>query len=107
MLGKTSRRSSLSRRSYSTCCSSLILLLAIFPGCPKPPPVEPIPPAAVCRQWNREQLIGFYVLSQLAIEEQARGDEAHVAAAVAELGSLLTRCGILKRPEGGSHAVDR
>lgn len=60
-------------------------------------PQEQEPAAAVCRRWNREQLIGFYALTQLALQERAKGDDAHVAAAVEELGALLTRCGILQR----------
>ncbi len=102
----TFARSSPSRRASSSFCSSLILLSVISLGCPKPPPKPlPVPEPAVCRKWNREQLIGFYVLTQLAIEEQAKGDEAHVAAAVAEIGALLTRCQILTRTERDPDAV--
>lgn len=95
----TSRRSCESRRSYSLCSMILILLSTSSLGCPKPPPPppDPIPSPIVCQRWNREQLIGYYALTQLAIQERARGDEAHVAAAVEELGALLTRCGILTR----------
>lgn len=99
MRKRISRRSSPSRRRRSSYCSSLILLSTTLLACPKTPPVEPIPKAAVCRQWNREQLIGYFALTQLAMQERARGDEAHVAAAVAELGAILTRCGILHAPE--------
>ncbi len=105
MRERTSRRSSPSRRSYSPTCSSLILLCLISLGCPKTPPAPPTLEAPACRQWNREQLIGFYALTQLAQQERARGDEAHVAAAVEELGAMLTRCGILHRHERDSHAV--
>lgn len=94
----TCARSSRSRRGWWLSCSSLILLSTTLLACPKPLPPKPLPPEAVCRRWNREQLIGFYALTQLAIQERARGDEAHVAAAVEELGALLTRCGILRRP---------
>lgn len=88
-----------SRRGWSSSCSSLILLSMISLGCQNPPPPpRPLPPEVVCRRWNREQLIGFYALTQLATQERARGDEAHVAAAVEELGAMLTRCGILMRP---------
>lgn len=65
-------------------------------GCPKTPPVEQAPTAAVCRKWNREQLVGFFVLVQLAEQERATGDEAHVAEAVEAMGALLHRCGILQ-----------
>lgn len=40
-------------------------------------------------------MIGFSVLVQLAQKEKKLGDEAHVAAAVAMMGGMLKRCGIL------------
>lgn len=98
MLVTTCARSSPSRRASWISCSILIPLSMISIGCPKPPPKPlPAPEPAVCRKWNREQLIGFYALVQLAKAERAKGDEVHVAAAVEELGALLTRCGILTR----------
>lgn len=90
------RSGSAIRRSCSSSWPSLILLCLISSACPKTPPVEQAPTAAVCRKWNREQLVGFYVLVQLAQQKRATGDEAHVAAAVEAMGALLTRCGILQ-----------
>lgn len=102
MLVTTSARSSPSRRVSSISCSILILILASSLGCPKPPPRPlPVPEPAVCRKWNREQLIGFYALVQLAKAERAKGDAVHVAAAVEATGALLTRCGILVRKQPG------
>lgn len=76
---------------------SLIPLLMSLPGCPKTLPPDPLPASAVCRDWNREQLTGYFVLVQLAKQEKAMGDDAHVAAAVEATGALLVRCGILKK----------
>lgn len=56
-----------------------------------------LPPEAVCPKWNREQLIGWYVLVQIAEQEKKTGDEAHVYATIQKLGGMLRRCGIIGR----------
>lgn len=89
----SARRASWIRRICWSCWPSLILLST---SCATPPPARPLPPEAVCQQWNREELVGYFVLTQLAIEENARGDSSHIAAAVEATGRMLFRCRILR-----------
>lgn len=96
MRSKTSTAGSwIKLRSWSYLLSLILLSTSLF-GCPRTLPSELPPAAAVCRKWNREQLIGYFALTQLAQQEKATGDEAHVAAAVEAMGALLHRCGVLK-----------
>lgn len=81
------------RRSFWSI--SLTLLLT---SCATKPPVQ-LPPETVCPKWSREQLIGWYVLVQIADNEKKSGDEVHVYATVQKLGGMLKRCGILGKPD--------
>lgn len=81
----------------SFCLLPTLLLLS----CARLPDV-PLPRAAVCQKWNREQLIGYFVLVQLADQERKLGDEAHVAAAVDQLGRMMHLCRILESRDARS-----
>lgn len=65
-------------------------------SCATPPVEPPKPQEPICRAWNRDELTGYYVLTQLAIEQREAGDPMRVAAAVEAMGALLMRCGILQ-----------
>lgn len=76
-----------------------LVLIPLWTSCATPPSAPPKPQEPICRAWNRDELTGYYVLTQLAIEQREAGDEMHVAAAVEAMGALLTRCGILQPPD--------
>lgn len=96
----SSKRPSPTRRSVSAtrwiCWRFWWLPILLSTSCQTPPPPQSLPPEAVCQQWNREELTGFYALVQIAKWEAEKGDEFGIASAVAKAGKMLSRCGILE-----------
>ena len=94
----TNRTASARRFAWrSTMLCALVLLSTSCSGWLKSKPETPTsPPTSApefqCREGNQEEWTGWFVLTRVAQEERAKGDQYHVAQSVEWLGGILRDC---------------